>query len=311
MKRMLGPTINRGDNTQNLPKISIVTPTYNQVDFLEETIISVLSQGYPSLEYIIIDGGSDDGSVDVIKKYEKYLHYWVTEPDLGQYDAINKGFSHSTGEIMAWINSDDVFGNWAFRAIGQIFSMNPKVEWVTTLFPLILDADGVLSSCFESQGYSKNSFYEGRHCGLYPHKKLRYIQQESTFWRRSLWEKSGACLTDRFPLAGDFELWARFFQYAKLFCAPIPLSGFRVHEGQKSQRIELYLKECANVLELYGHSSAKAALRSILGRSCLPRIPLLRFLFNKLFGYEIFTFKTLEEGNSSSVWHPVETRKLM
>ena len=94
---------------KNLPKISIVTPSFNQAQFIEETILSVLNQNYPNLEYIIIDGGSTDGSVDIIKKYADKIAYWVSEKDSGMYDAINKGFGKSTGEILAWINSDDIF----------------------------------------------------------------------------------------------------------------------------------------------------------------------------------------------------------
>ena len=91
------------------PKISIVTPSFNQGQFLEETILSVLEQEYPNLEYIIIDGGSSDNSLNIIKQYEKKLSYWVSEPDNGQTHAINKGFSHATGEIFMWLNSDDIF----------------------------------------------------------------------------------------------------------------------------------------------------------------------------------------------------------
>ena len=96
----------------NYPKISIVTPSFNHAQFLEETILSVISQNYPDLEYIIIDGGSTDGSVEIIKKYEQYLTYWISEPDNGQSDALNKGFTRATGDIYGWLNSDDLYKDW-------------------------------------------------------------------------------------------------------------------------------------------------------------------------------------------------------
>ena len=103
------------------PKISIVTPSFNQAEFLEQTICSVLNQNYPNLEYIIIDGGSTDGSVEIIKKYADKFTYWVSEKDNGQYDAINKGFSHTTGDIMGWINSSDIYYPWTLSMIAEIF----------------------------------------------------------------------------------------------------------------------------------------------------------------------------------------------
>ena len=108
-----------------LPRISIVTPSYNQVHFLEETISSVLSQDYPDLEYIIIDGSSTDDSVEIIRKYDPWLAYWVSEPDRGQSHALNKGFARATGEIMNWLNSDDLYVPGALRAVGEMYQKHP------------------------------------------------------------------------------------------------------------------------------------------------------------------------------------------
>ena len=115
---------------KNFPKISIVTPSYNQAEFLERTILSVLNQDYPNLEYIIIDGGSTDGSVEIIKKYEKYLAYWVSEKDKGQSDAINKGFQKSTGDILAWLNSDDTYLSGTLFKVVKAFQENPNADLI-------------------------------------------------------------------------------------------------------------------------------------------------------------------------------------
>src|ERR1039457_1034429 len=113
------------------PKISIVTPSFNQAEFLEQTICSVLSQKYPNLEYVVIDGGSTDGSVEIIKKYADKLTYWVSEKDDGQYAAINKGFSYTTGDIMGWINSSDILLPWTFSILAEIFENYTQIQWLS------------------------------------------------------------------------------------------------------------------------------------------------------------------------------------
>jgi glycosyltransferase involved in cell wall biosynthesis len=110
------------NNDSSYPKISIVTPSYNQAEFLERTIVSILNQNYPNLEYIVIDGGSNDGSVEIIRKYEKYLTYWVSEKDLGQSHALNKGFRICTGDLIGWQNSDDIYLPGAFHELAGVAS---------------------------------------------------------------------------------------------------------------------------------------------------------------------------------------------
>ena len=244
---------NPADLPGALPRISIVTPSFNQARFLPDTIQCVLGQNYPALEYVVVDGGSTDGSADVIRRHASDLSYWCSEKDAGQYDAINKGFARTTGDVMAWLNSDDLYTPWALRTVGEIFRQLPEVQWLTTLLPLHWDADGLPSRCRPVPGYSKHGFLRGRHLPRPGESHKNFIQQESTFWRRSLWERAGGKIDPTLRLAGDFELWAKFYQHADLYGVPLPLGGFRRHGDQKTaHHMEAYVKEAEAVLARHG-----------------------------------------------------------
>lgn len=251
-----------------LLKISIVTPSYNQALFLNEAIESVLAQRDPNLEYVVVDGGSTDGSVDIIRRHASRLTHWVSEPDGGHYDAINKGFAKTTGDVMAWLNSDDMYTPWSFSIVREIFSKYPEVEWLTTLQSLSWNRQGQPISIVFGGGFNRKLFLKGGNLPTKGSFGRRFIQQESTFWRRSLWDRAGGRLDTSFRLAADFELWARFFQHADLHGVLAPFGGFRIHGNQKSvlQAAE-YMEEAERVLEKYSGKpcrGAEALLRGIV-----------------------------------------------
>jgi glycosyltransferase involved in cell wall biosynthesis len=201
------------------PKISLVTPVFNSARYLEATFRSVLSQGYPNLEYIVVDGGSTDGSVEIIRRYASQLKSWVSEPDRGMYDAINKGFARSSGELMGWISATDMLHAGSLFVVGSVFRTFPQVEWITGR-PTGFSDDGMAAEILKLRRWSRWAFLAGAN---------RYIQQESTFWRRSLWERAGRRVDDSRRNASDFELWVRFFRYAKLHSVDALIGGFRSH----------------------------------------------------------------------------------
>lgn len=255
------------------PRISVVTPSFNQAHFIEETIRSILLQGYPNLEYIVIDGGSTDGSVEIIREYEPWISYWVSEPDRGMYDAINKGFARATGEIMAWSNTDDVYLPGAFHTIASVFRDVPDVEWVTSLWKVQWDENSRESRRYRVGPFNCRAFYRGRNLpGSNPLASFT-IQQQSTFWSRGLWERSGARVEDRLALAGDFELWARFFRHAELFAIDEPIGVFRFQPRQKTAtQGAAYLGEAKQVLRNYG-GGYPGRLEGWLRTKVLARLP--------------------------------------
>jgi glycosyltransferase involved in cell wall biosynthesis len=207
----------------DLPLVSIITPSFNQAPFLEETIRSVLEQDYPRIEYIVVDGGSADGSVSIIKKYADKIAWWVSEVDQGQTDAINKGFRRATGRILAWLNSDDTYQPGAVSAAVKYLQENPKVGMV-----------------YANCNYIDE---ESRKIGDFPavqtdYKRLRrgyvHIPQQTMFFRAGLWHAVGP-LDPTFFFAMDYDLWVRIASHAEIKYLPGQTwANFRIHTSGKT-----------------------------------------------------------------------------
>ncbi len=250
---------------RNLPRISIVTPSYNQAQFLEQTICSVLDQNYPNLEYIIIDGGSTDGSVEIIRKYERHLMYWVSEPDRGQSHAINKGFARATGEIMAWINSDDYYLPGAFFAAAQTMRA--------------LGADFVYGACLHLMEYGPYPLSFGtprlRKCDDLTIED--YIYQPSAFWKRQVWEKCGP-LSENLHYAFDWEFFIKVQRVFTLAPVDAMFSVYRIHEAHKTGTGgDARNREIVRMAQQYSSAEWRAVYVSVNDR-VLPRMRIIRNL---------------------------------
>jgi glycosyltransferase involved in cell wall biosynthesis len=205
----------------SLPKLSIVTPSYNQGKFLEETILSVLNQNYESLEYIVIDGGSADESVEIIRRYEKHLAYWVSEKDRGQVHALNKGLERATGDLFAFINSDDVFLPGAFNAAVSHFESRPECEWLcgdTLMFGEGFATELIRARVPASAAHALSWSYKAAQPGM--------------FWKRKL---VATGFDEEWPYDFDHDLYVRLL-LAGHACEhlPVPVAAYRLHAVSKT-----------------------------------------------------------------------------
>jgi glycosyltransferase involved in cell wall biosynthesis len=202
--------------------VSIVTPSYNQARYLDATIHSVLSQNSVEIEYLIVDGGSTDGSVEIIKEYKDRLAWWVSEKDNGQTDAINKGFAHAHGDILAWLNSDDTYEPDSVTQAVSYLHANPDVGLV-----------------YGDTNYIDNL---GQKIGRFPaaqtdYRRLRqgyvHIPQQAAFWRANLWRRVGP-LDPSFYFAMDYDLWVRLAAISRIVYIPKLWANFRLHGDTKT-----------------------------------------------------------------------------
>lgn len=219
------------------PLISIVTATFNAAELLGDTINSLRAQAYFNFEWIVIDGGSTDGTVNLIKENSDLIDYWHSESDRGMYDAIAKGFEHSKGDVVCWLNAGDIFLQGALEIVANIFEDRKSVNWITGMQFMHLPGGRVVS-CFLPVIYSSNLI----RCGAYG-KKLPFIQQESTFFRRMLLAYVDIEKFRGFKLAGDLYLWNCFSRNSELTVVCAGFGSFCIHEGQLSQDQEAYWHE--------------------------------------------------------------------
>ena len=209
-----------------LPKISIVTCSYQQGRFIDSTLRSVLDQGYEDLEYMVIDGGSTDDTLAVVRRHEARLAYWVSEPDKGQTDALIKGFARCSGDVMGWLCSDDLLLPGALSTVGRFFAEHPEVDWVFG-DALWIDAAGQPLRPKKEMPWSRTVF-------LFDHN---YLAQPSVFWRRSLYERVGG-LQRQWNLAMDADLWLRFARAGRQRHLAQYLSCMRYYPEQKTRALK-------------------------------------------------------------------------
>ena len=237
-----------------LPKISIITPSMNQAQFIERTILSVLGQNYPFLEYIVMDGGSQDGTIDILKKYEDRLK-WISEKDEGQADAINKGLRMATGDIVAYLNSDDIYEQGAFARVAGYFLAHPETRWLTGRCRIIDDLDQEVRRPITA--------YKNILLRRFSYSLLLItnpISQPATFWRRQIVEELGVFdKNEHFVM--DYDYWLRVGKKYPLAILDDYLASFRVYTTSKTS--SSYLRSFREEVEVARRHSDSSMLNAL------------------------------------------------
>lgn len=210
-----------------------MTSSLNCEKYIEGTIRSVLDQGYANLQYIVVDAGSTDSTMDIINRYSSKIDIVINEPDEGQYFGTQKGLQLATGEIMAWLNADDMYYPWTFSVVDTVFRHFPEIDWIIGQ-PSYMNADG---QCIKVSGNSGTAYPRNYVRNGWFRKNLGgYLQQESMFWRKKLWDKVGG-FNLCYKYAADFDLWVKFAEYTELNSVACPLGIFRKRPGEQNSSV--------------------------------------------------------------------------
>lgn len=259
----------------NFLRISIITVSYNQVRFLEDNILSVISQNYANLEHIIIDAGSTDGTLDILKKYDKYIK-WISEPDGGQSQGLNKGFKMATGEIIGWINSDDRLASNSLRIVSQFFNENTD-ELAVVGDQAIIDENGVIQKIIKSRSYDFS----------YLVNIARGITQNSIFFKREVFNKIGY-INENLEYAMDRDFFIRLTSIKDIPYIPVTLAEFRLQSNSKTSRGSFnFAKELIKIRRNYGSRLFSPGIKNdlyIIFSEPLRRIHWFRKFIQKLRG---------------------------
>ncbi len=245
------------------PKVSIVTPSFNQAAYLEAAICSVLEQDYPNIEYIVVDGGSADHSAEIIQRYAGQLDWWTSEKDKGHADALNKGFAHATGEILAWLNSDDVYHPGAVAEAVAFLCAHPQAGMVYGDANFI-DETGAMIGRFASRQTSYQRMLQGS----------VHIPQATTFFRADLWRQLGPLDLSLF-FAFDYDLWVKLSKVSEICYLPRLWADFRMHDAGKSvKNDEICYQDMQRVFEREtGKTFSRLKLRWMVRRLTYAWLP--------------------------------------
>ena len=257
------------------PRITIVTPAISGDEYLEATLRSVISQDYPNLELIVIEDGTSSERRRILKKYEAHFSWQMCPPATELCAALNLAFAKSSGEILGWLEPGDMLHTNGLYVIGSVFASLPNIEWITGR-PFSFSPNGMPTGVKRLERWSRIRFLAGGN---------KYIHRDTTFWRRTLWERAGGSLATEYGLAGEFEMFVRFFRHARLHSVDALIGGYRTHPGNHSETNShrRYNQICDEIAdrELAGISGAYAAKVFRRLTRIVSHIPKVRSLWHK------------------------------